>query len=219
MPVVDVSFALTGNTIPVDHGYALYGAVSRIIPAFHALSETETDQIGIHPIRGRLIGNREMALLPGSRLSFRMPSERLIDILPLAGKTLALEANAITVGVPQANAIVPAATLISRLVLIKGYVEPEAFLGALRQRLDLFGIRGTCALVPRNRSRSFEGRCGTEESRSPFVRRTLRIKDRAIVGFAVTVSGLSAQESVLLQEHGLGGRRRMGCGIFVPAPK
>ena len=46
MPVVDVSFALTGNTIPVDHGYALYGAVSRIIPAFHELSTTETEQMG-----------------------------------------------------------------------------------------------------------------------------------------------------------------------------
>jgi hypothetical protein len=30
------------------------------------------------------------------------------------------------------------------------------------------------------------------------------------------VDYLTATESILLQEHGLGGRRHMGCGIFVP---
>jgi hypothetical protein len=31
------------------------------------------------------------------------------------------------------------------------------------------------------------------------------------------ISGLTAAESLLVQEHGLGSRRRMGCGVFVPA--
>ena len=30
------------------------------------------------------------------------------------------------------------------------------------------------------------------------------------------VGGLTAEESICLQERGLGGRRRMGCGLFVP---
>jgi len=30
------------------------------------------------------------------------------------------------------------------------------------------------------------------------------------------VNGLTAEESIKLQEIGLGGRRHMGCGIFVP---
>jgi len=30
------------------------------------------------------------------------------------------------------------------------------------------------------------------------------------------VQGLDADESLKLQEHGIGGRRRFGCGIFVP---
>jgi CRISPR/Cas system CSM-associated protein Csm4 (group 5 of RAMP superfamily) len=28
------------------------------------------------------------------------------------------------------------------------------------------------------------------------------------------VSELTAEESIRLQEHGLGGRRKMGCGVF-----
>ena len=48
-------------------------------------------------------------------------------------------------------------------------------------------------------------------------RRTLRIKDKEVVGYEVLVETLTAEESICLQEAGLGGRRHMGCGVFVPA--
>jgi CRISPR-associated protein Cas6 len=47
-------------------------------------------------------------------------------------------------------------------------------------------------------------------------RRVVRIKDKTVVGYGVHVAGLNAAESLCLQEHGLGGRRKMGCGVFVP---
>ena len=37
-----------------------------------------------------------------------------------------------------------------------------------------------------------------------------------MVAYSLHVVGLTAEESVLLQEEGLGGRRRMGCGVFTP---
>ena len=46
-------------------------------------------------------------------------------------------------------------------------------------------------------------------------RRTLKIRDKEVVGFEVILEGLTASESIILQEHGLGGRRHMGCGVFV----
>ena len=36
------------------------------------------------------------------------------------------------------------------------------------------------------------------------------------MGYAVHIGGLNAAESLRLQEQGLGGRRKMGCGVFVP---
>ncbi|WP_083764934.1 type I-MYXAN CRISPR-associated protein Cas6/Cmx6 [Geotalea uraniireducens] len=30
--VIDLAFPVQGKTVPVDHGYALYGALSRICP-------------------------------------------------------------------------------------------------------------------------------------------------------------------------------------------
>ena len=44
----------------------------------------------------------------------------------------------------------------------------------------------------------------------------IQIKDKSIVGYALRVVGLTAEESIRLQETGLGGRRRMGCGVFLP---
>jgi CRISPR-associated protein Cas6 len=44
----------------------------------------------------------------------------------------------------------------------------------------------------------------------------VRVTNRRIVGFALRVTALNVDESLRLQAQGLGGRRRMGCGVFVP---
>jgi CRISPR-associated protein Cas6 len=44
----------------------------------------------------------------------------------------------------------------------------------------------------------------------------LRIKEKRVVGFPLRVTGLTAEESITLQEQGLGGRSKMGCGFFMP---
>ena len=46
-------------------------------------------------------------------------------------------------------------------------------------------------------------------------RKTFRIHDKQIVGYNLLVSELTAEESIVLQEKGIGGRRKMGCGVFV----
>jgi len=47
MPYVDLAFRLTGSKVPVDHGYALYSAISRLLPEIHGAKN-----IGVHPIWG-----------------------------------------------------------------------------------------------------------------------------------------------------------------------
>jgi CRISPR-associated protein Cas6 len=47
MPFVDLAFRLTGTKVPVDHGYALYSAISRLLPEIH-----RAKNIGVHPTRG-----------------------------------------------------------------------------------------------------------------------------------------------------------------------
>ena len=45
--IIELSFRLLGRTIPVDHGYALYAALSRVVPELH-----DAQELGIQPVRG-----------------------------------------------------------------------------------------------------------------------------------------------------------------------
>jgi CRISPR-associated protein Cas6 len=45
----------------------------------------------------------------------------------------------------------------------------------------------------------------------------IRVGGQQVIGCAVRISDLSAEDSVRLQIDGLGGKRAMGCGLFRPA--
>jgi CRISPR-associated protein Cas6 len=190
MPYVDLAFKLTGGKAPVDHGYALYSAISRILPEIHGAKN-----FGVHPIRGIYSGNGELALRDSSRLILRLESERIGEVLKLAGKKLELDGHNLLVGIPEVRVLHPRASLYSRLVTIKGFMEPAAFLNAANRQLEKIGVKAEIHVGER---------------------RTLRVKDRQIVGFEMAAAGLDAVDSIRLQEDGLGGRRHMGCGVFVP---
>ena len=81
MPSIDLAFRLTGSAVPVDHGYALYAALSRILPDIHAAKD-----IGVQPIRGIYSGNGTLHLADFSRLILRLPDEQIRAYLKLAGK-------------------------------------------------------------------------------------------------------------------------------------
>lgn len=206
--VVDLSFQVQGTWIPADHGYLVYSAISRHLPWVHG-----DESVGIHPIRGQLTGQRQLALTRASQLMLRLPAAKIPAAIGLAGQRLDLEQVSILVGVPTLRPLLPRASLLSRLVVIRGFTEAGPFLQALQRQLAERGIDGSPSLVPHRRERSVEARTGGREA---VVRRTLRIHDREVVGFAVRVSALGPGDSLTLQALGLGGRRRFGCGVFVP---
>jgi CRISPR-associated protein Cas6 len=199
--IVDLAFSIVcPQAVPADHGYLLYSALARALPEVH-----QTDRIGVHPIRGRQLGGRTMQLTEHSRLIIRTDAEQIARFLPLAGKSLRLLDRTLRIGVPQVRPLVPAAALRSRLVTIKlseavskpSKAAADAFLAAARRQLGDLAV-------------------SAEASLTLGKRRTLRIKDKEVVGYEVLLEGLTAEESVAVQERGLGGRRHMGCGIFVP---
>jgi CRISPR-associated protein Cas6 len=210
MPKIDVWYRIRGGKIPADHGYHLFSVLSRAVPCIH-----EDAEIGIYPIPGKPQKDRSIELLPNSALGLRVSVEQLQHILPLVGKELDISGFKIKVGNPQIQNLIPSPRLYSRLVIIKGYMDPEGFLGAANRQLKELGVRGRVSLVfqPQIAQENKDKKTGT---RSPFLRRTLCIRDKQIVGFAVRAEELTAEESILLQERGLGGRRRFGCGIFIP---
>jgi CRISPR-associated protein Cas6 len=207
--VIDLLFSIRGSAIPADHGYALFSALCRVLPWLH-----DEEAIGVHTISGQLVGNRQLRLTDRSYLTLRLPASRLSEALPLAGQRLDVEGGTIAVGVPKVRALRPAATLASRLVVIKGFTEPVDFLDAARRQLREIDSGAEVSFIARRAEHSLE-RATVREAGTPL-RRTLRIRDKEIVGFALAVQRLSAEGSLELQSVGLGGRRHFGCGIFLP---
>ncbi|MCI0336410.1 MAG: type I-MYXAN CRISPR-associated protein Cas6/Cmx6 [Acidobacteria bacterium] len=187
---IELKFPVTGTTLPSDHGYGLYGAISRIIPEAHG-----TDWLAIETVPGAARGDGVTQLDQQARLKIRIPQDRVSLMLKLAGKRLEVDGHAIRLGAPQIFLLKPATTLYARIVTIKGFTEPEPFLDAVCRKLDELGVKS-----------------------EPVVgeRRVLKVGNHTIVGFGLTVHELSEEGSLILQELGIGGRRRMGCGFFNP---
>lgn len=193
---IEVAFAIRGERIPVDHGYALFAALSRLPvagPWLHA-----SDALGLHLIRGRYVGDGLLSLTEHSRLAVRLSAADLPNLLSIAGKTLDLDGHRLGIGVPQTTLLRPAAALYAHLVTTRNGQDEARFDGEIQHQLDTLGIAGK---VMRGK------------------RRVMRVKDKRVVAHSLLVSELSTEDSIRLQETGLGGRRKMGCGIFVPTEK
>lgn len=189
-PKVDLCFQVLGHTLPVDHGFTLYGAVSRVLPFIH-----KEGDVGLKLIRGRYIGNGVLDISPYSELVLRLAISRVRDYLNLAGKTLDVAGQTVRVGVPRTKALIPAAALYAPLVTSKNGHDQSRFETEMRNQMSAVGAHGKLTVGKR---------------------RTFQIHGKQVVGYSLLVSELTAEESILLQERGLGGRRKMGCGFFEP---
>lgn len=202
-PVVDLAFAVSGRSLPVDHGYALYAAISRAVPQLHG-----APWLGIHPVDGTLMPPA-VILNRRSRLRLRIPLERINSGLSLAGSELDVDGNTLVVGVPSVHALEPVRSVAARLVVVKLTSFPLSGTA----RVDEAGARNAVAAELRRQMTaiSAEGHLTVGKLRE------IRVAGRRVLGFSVRVGGLEPEESLRLQSAGLGGKRRMGCGVFVPA--
>lgn len=212
--LLDLVFPALGQSVPTDHAYPLYAALSRSVPAFH----DPDSHVRFAPLTGTGGEPGRLRLTDRSRLRVRLPADAIGTVLPLAGRAVEVAGSPVRFGPPTVLPLTPAASLFARVVVIKGsgrkdksrerrYTEVGPFLEAVRARLTALGVNGEVT-VP---ERTAGPRAGEP------VRRVVRVKGRAMVGYAVVVSGLTADDSLRLQEHGLGGRTRLGCGFFLPA--
>ena len=190
MTYIELHFPFTGKTLPSDHGYGLYGTISRIIPESHS-----ADWLAVETIPGAARGDGITQLDQQASLKIRIPQDRVPLMLKLAGKRLEVDGHAIRLGAPRIFLLKPWPQLYARIVTIKGFTEPERFLDAVCRKLDEMGVKGEPVVGPR---------------------RVVRVGSHTVVGFALALHDLSDEGSIILQEKGIGGRRRMGCGIFWP---
>ncbi|MFM2314963.1 MAG: hypothetical protein RLZZ04_4239 [Cyanobacteriota bacterium] len=203
---VDVIFPLKGRLLPLDNGYLVYSALSRLCPNIH-----ELNGIGIHPIAGKPNRYKQLKLTNQSKLKIRIALEQIPSIYQfLVDQTFKIGESQFHIGIPdEYKALTSAPSLYSRLVIIRRCIEPQVFIEAAQGQLEKLGITGKINLLQKPN--------GQLQCRQLVMRKEEGIFP--LIGYGVEVTDLSKSDSIKLQQHGIGGKRKMMCGVFVPSWK
>ncbi len=183
-------FTVYGQSVPVDHGEALYAALCQAQPRLH-----ELDNLSISPIlQADAIGNK-LFLGRKSHFCVQVSQPDIPMVVGLAGRTYRIRNDSIRLGPPSVNMLYPAKNLHSRFVTTKNTDTEEA----MREKLlDYLRLHESAGEVQVRR------------------RRVMTIHYKKIVGFGVVLSQLEDNVSLRIQREGLFGRRRYTAGVFLP---
>ena len=202
--VVDLVFDIQCRELPVDHQYDLANALSEHLPDL-----AEDQRLGVHSIH--LAGSQngwerpdpklgqKLILSRRTKLMIRVPAESRERIqATLDGVEIEISGCPLKIGKSKLKKLSSQGTIFSRYVVLEAGEEADehAFMHRVVGELADRGIRVKKALC--GKTTAVDGPDG------PVMTRSLMIAD------------LGAEESVRLQQEGLGPLRHMGCGIFIP---
>ena len=201
--VVDILFSIDCKRLPVDHAYALSAALREVLPwvgkndsgvAIHAIHVAGSQNGWERPEQS---SDQQLIVSKRTKLTIRVTKEHMDELLEdLRNKTLDVSGCRLTVREGKIRPLSKETTLFSRYVASLPDHSEDGFLSWAFQELGGQGIRLRKAL------------CGKT---TPLTTPTGTIHTRSLM-----LADLSTEESVRLQQEGLGPHREMGCGIFIP---
>ena len=199
--VVDVAFRIGCPTLPLDHAHSLSTALLKALPWLE-----EEACAGIHLIHGAASGNgwfrpedtenELLHLSKRTRMRLRVPRERLQDAQALSGQSLDIEGHPLEVGMSEVSLLSSLPTLFSRHVITREELDETKFLQEVAEQLQALDI--PC--------RKMLG----------GISHTMKFPDGAVFTRSLMVADLEPEQSVRLQQVGLGEGRTIGCGLFLP---
>jgi CRISPR-associated protein Cas6 len=196
--VYDLVFSLRGSHLRIDHAHALAEALQDRLKA-----ET-CKRIGVHGVQMAGSGNgwnrpeqvdAELPLSRRTRLAIRVHRDDHEEVASLSRQTLQLGTHQLQVGDNSVRKLSSLGCLYARAISCDRKQSEADFLKQAATALRELGI---------DVSKMICGRSGEIDSAGgPLFTR------------ALMVAGLSPEESVSLQQQGLGDDRLLGCGLFV----
>jgi CRISPR-associated protein Cas6 len=129
-------------------------------------------------------------------MRLRIPGKRLQDAQALSGQSLDIEGHALQVGAADVSLLSSLPTLFSRYVLTYEQLDETQFLEEAAGQLKAMDIPCRKMLAGITHTMKFPG--------GPVFTRSLMVAE------------LTPEQSVRLQQVGLGEGRTFGCGLFLP---
>ena len=199
--IVDLAFSIECRQLPVDHAHALSQALLRALPWLDA-----EDQVGIHLIHSAESGHgwqrpddeaqQLLHLSRRTKLVLRLPQARVSDARQMSGAILEIDGFPIGIGAARVRPLSPLTTLFARYVVAREHESEVQFLEQAADELAHMGIVVRKLLCGKSHHFSLPGE-------RVFTRRLM-------------VAELSVEDSVKLQQRGLGPGRKLGWGLFLP---
>jgi CRISPR-associated protein Cas6 len=197
--VFDLVFRLRGTDLDIDHAFALSTALQA------HLSDQVCARIGVHGVRMAGSGNgwnrpeQSDAALPLSRrarLAIRVHRDDSEAVGQIMNRTLRVGHQQVTLGSSEIRKLSTIGTLYSRAICCDRKQSENDFLTEMDGLMKQMNIKV---------SKMICGRSGE-----------IRTAGESIFTRALMVADLEPEESVTLQQRGLGQGRMLGCGLFVP---
>ena len=197
--VMDVRFRIRCRALPVDHAHVLRHALLTACPWL-----AEEPLAGIHTIHGAESGNgwirpddptSYLPLSRRTRLALRLPKARLAQARALCGASLEVGPDRLEIEDARLYPLQPLGTVFARYVAFE-HEDEEVFLQHCEEQLRADGIAAPRMMA--GRMHQVANEAGGLACRS------------------LMLDGLDAEQSLHLQQSGLGPARLLGCGLFLP---
>lgn len=210
---------LRDEAAPLAFAWKVFAALSTYLPALHGNSAYQV----------RVMQQHILIRCPRAEVGTILPAEQGmraqgIGVLAAQRGRLAVGEHGWWLGDPVVRELTPAPILQAQLVhIVKSTAPPAALPGQRRARgakydllhgepweatfaarMQAIGVRPD---IPHRVGKMGVLQLGQNDAGRP----------RIVRGHPVAIGGLTEEESIALQVHGLGGKQRMGCGVFVPA--
>ena len=198
--IVDVFYKLKCRSLPVDHIQSLSDAIHTALPWVAAEDEVSIPAIHVAESANGWTrpenANDLLYLSRRTRMSLRVPKHRVEDAKKLSGQILKIDGCELKVGEPTIRELSKLTTIFSRYVTADEVEDEQQFMQSCHERLTTLGIRPKKMLTGLLHQ--------TKTHQGPIFSRSLLLAE------------LEIQQSVLLQQKGLGKGQKLGFGIFLP---
>ncbi len=202
--VLDLVYQISCKCLPLDHAYTFSVAIREALPWID-----EEPKAGIHMIHGAESGNGWMrpedtggALLhlsKRSRMTLRIPGNRVEDAGKLVGSVLDIDGYRLEIGKMKTRLFSTLPTQFARYVVVPDgmdHNDEEAFMRYAAEQIQLLDVPVRKLL------------CGRTHA--------IQHPDGDLYTRSVMLADLEPEQAISLQQSGIGSHRKTGCGLFLP---